>query len=338
MKETVNCKLSTVDTRRRFLQRCSIALILLIGVTWVGLDACKKSPAPIRTEPRSVASGYELKLDALGEDRLAALRALRMPHHAIATRLGAHVVKSKSTLVTELKGSPSKRLDQEVTLRMNGKGEFAALKTTTAPYGAEVIWTQDWLYPRLRTSKFLKRRARGAEPVEIADRMYGLLPAYIRLLSRFIDIESAGKTQLMGREVIRVKLKLKAEIAPPAQPTGLARQWRQSVSAKSIEGQSLLDVKTGAPLSMDLRARWSFNPPATQSPATTGIPGTIQRNALGTMELTYSQRITDIGKSARIDPPPEGDTIDNPRRIRLEIERQMLTGELPIAESTRSEP
>jgi len=312
------------------------ALSLVLGSA-VPLGGCSGKEDRSAHEPDRVApAAIDLAAVARGE-RQSTLRALRMPHRYLAARLGAHRVRCTSTLTTQVPAAETQRLEQEVTMRVDADGHYAVSKNTSPQFGHEVVWTGDWIYPRLRYSKFLRRPARRDEPREIADRIYGLLPAYVRLLGPFISVEARGEAQHLGRSAVRAELKLMAEPAGEPSARGVARQWRQTIVVKSLTGTALLDAKTGAPLSVDLRARWSFNPPAGSIPAT-GIPTKIDRDAVGTMDLSFSQRITNIGAVAKVTAPPEAETIDNPRRIRLEIERQMLTGELPIGEPPRSTP
>jgi hypothetical protein len=303
-----------------FLASTLLDVLACQGKTGTSLPAEESAPA---TSPR------EIDLGRLGRDRQTSLRALRMSHRAVAARLGAHKISCRSSLETTLPGTTPQRVDQEVTLQRDAQGRFSAVKTTHPQYGNEVIWTGEFLFPRLRYGKFLKRRARPEEPLEIADRMVGLLPAYVRLLGRFLAVEPDGTARFLGREVVRVKLALAPSPAPPAPLPGAARRWRQSIVAKEIQGQALLDAKSGAPLSVDLRARYTFSPPAGPPPAATGIPGSMSSDTVATTRLTFTQRIGEIGAVGRITPPPENETIDNPVRVRLEIERQILSGELP---------
>ncbi len=221
-----------------------------------------------------------------------------------------------------------------MTLRINKEGHFEGTKKTHPQYGQEVIWTGDWLYTRLRYSKYTRRKPTPQEPPQIADRLVGLLPAYARLLRRFLSVkETGGKTgkeTLLDREVIRVSLQLAPQPRQQKPPRAAARTWRQTIAVTTLTGTALLDAKTRVPLSVDLKARWTFHPPQGSPPANTGIPTKINTAAEGTMDLQFTQAITEIGKSVPIMPPPTEQVLEDPNRIRLEIERQMLTEELPV--------
>jgi hypothetical protein len=310
---------------------CARPLLLAL----LALSACSERGSGSEPAPQLPAPTASLDREALarGEAR-ALLGALAMPHHYLAARLGAHRLHCRSTLATTV-GSQTREVRQEVELRVDGKGRYAALKHTHPQFGQEVIWTGEHLYPRLRHGKFLKRQARAGEPAAIADRIAGLLPAYVGLLRRFMRVELKGTSSVGGRAALKLALGLDPSPRPPPRSAAPARAWRQTISVSALSGVALLDRESGAPLSVDLRARWSFNPPKGGATAS-GIPAAVDRDATGTMELSFEQRVNELGAVKAIAPPPEAETIDNPRRVRLELERQMLSGELPLSDEGRA--
>jgi hypothetical protein len=260
------------------------------------------------------------------------LRALAAPHAQLAGKLGANKVTASSVLITRLPRGTERKVAQSLTLRMDDKGNFAAVKNTDPQYGNELIWTGGWLYARLRHSKFVKRRARAGEPRMLAERMYGYLPGYLGLLGRFIDVEAAGEARHLGRAAVKVRLKLDRSPAPLRGARGRSRRWRRTVIAKAIKGEALFDARTGAVLAARLAASWTFNPPKGTRLPRSGIPTAIDGSTVGTMSLTYRQGVEALGgKVPAIGPPPDEEVAEI-RRHRLEIERQMLTGERPIPE------
>lgn len=223
------------------------------------------------------------------------------------------------------------QVQQEVTLRIDGQGNFSAVKNTGPQYGQEVIWTDGWLYPRLRYAPFLRRRPRNRSEVRaIEDRMYGLLPGYVGLLGRFISVTRVKEAQLAGRKVVKIRLGLLNNAAPAPPARGQADRWRRFIAARSISGTALLCAKTGVPLEVELKASWSFHPPDESRPRT-GIPAKVDQRAVGQMKIGFRQQIADIGAKASIKPPDPANTRVSSRRVRLELERQMLTGERPVA-------
>jgi hypothetical protein len=181
----------------------------------------------------------------------------------------------------------------------------------------------------MRYSKFIRRRLRHGEPASITDRMVGYLPAYIELLGPFIAVEGAGRKSHEGREAVLVKLKLNSRPSPPRSSRSPARRWRETIAAKEIKGDVLLDAQTGAPLRARLAASWTFNLPASGNAPASGIPEQVDRNQVGTMKLSFEQRVSGIGKAVTIERPSD-EEIESTLRRRLEIERQILMGERPL--------
>jgi len=308
-------------------QRFSL-LLGMLGATSLGCPSRESVPvAETRgRHPRSSA----LDPNLLAQDRATVLRALSLPYHRVAQSLGAHRLTCTTTLVTRVPHLPPREAKQEVQLLVDAEGHFQAIKNTHPQYGSEVVSMGDWLYPRLRYGKFLRRRPSPGEPQQILDRLASAAPAYVALLRPFIDIAPLGKEKHLGREAVRVKLVLSEARRRTRTPSSPARQWRRTVAAKTLEGLAVLEATSGAPLEVKLRASWSFHPPAPGPLPATGIPSATDQSTVGTMELTLAARVSDLGTAVRIQRPPEAETVDNPRLVRPEIERQLLTGELPF--------
>jgi len=293
------------------------------------IGSCSDKEPP--SDPVSPRPGRRVSTATLGQDRAAALGALSVPHAYLTDKLGAHELKASSLLVTRLnKEEEERKVEQSLKLRVDSKGGYVAVKNTDPQFGNEVIWTPPHLHARLRYSKFTRRRASAKEAQAAAERLYGYLPAYTELLGRFIDVEAAGTATLLGRKAVRVKLKSRQSPSNPDRKTSASgRDWRRTIAVKKLEGSALLDASTGAPLKVELRATWTFNPPK-GAPPRSGIPGSVDPETVGTMSLTFSQQLVALGpKVAKVEPPPAKSIVEVERR-RLEIERQMLLGERPI--------
>ena len=315
-----------VSARRRGF----LALLLvgaLLGCRDRGVERRGAQVSPTRKEHRPLDPA------SLGQDPLTTLRALRMPAHRVVTSLGSFRLTCSSRLVTELSGHPRQEIVQQVSARVDEKGQYAALKTTHPQYGHEVIWTGGWLYPRLRWNRYVRRRPAEDEPPRLLDRLTGLLPAYVGLLRRFVAVELVGRETYAGRESVRIKLRLAATPGAPPPEEQPSRLWRRTLIVSHLEGEAHLEARTGAPLHAELVARWSFHAPAPEPLPSSGIPQQADSNLVGKTELRFSLKISELGLVPPIKPPPEAETVHSPRLTRTEIERQMLTGELPLEES-----
>jgi len=298
------------------------------ALLWIACDDQASTPSRVEAELQDPVPS---KPDAgeAGADKTATT-PLQMPHHQITRRLGAHRIRCRSTLSTAAPRSGKKRIEQEVNLRVNKEGHFAGTKNTHEQYGQEVIWTGDWLYTRLRYSDFTRRRPEPEEPPRIADRMAGLLPAYARLLGRFMALKPAGQGRHLDRDVVKLTLARAPRPRPAPRADRADKKWRETIAVTALKGTALLDAQTRVPLSVKLEASWTFTPPAGSPPEPTGIPTKLNNGARGTMELRFSQEIAGIGEGAAIKPPPRDQVTEKLDRVRLELERQMLTEERPI--------
>jgi len=258
------------------------------------------------------------------------LRVLAWPHHQIAERLRGHRLRGTSLLRATVAGGKPHQVQQELTLQMDPKGSYSAVKNTDPQYGQEVVFDDGWLYIRLRHNPFIRRRPQSErEPRRIADRMVGLLPGYVDLLGRFISTSREGEVKLASGPAVKVRLGLATRPAALPAQRGRARQWRRFISVQKISGTVLFCARTLVPLKVDLRASWSFHPPGdVRGPS--GIPRTVDRQSVGRMSLELKQQITDIGAQIAIKPPDPAQVRTNLDRQRLEVERQMLTGERPL--------
>lgn len=266
---------------------------------------------------------------ALGKDSAATLALIAMPHRGLARALGAHEVHGDASVAVTGVRAP-RAVEEQLRLSVDAQGSRAGRKQTHKQHGEEFVWIDGVLYSRSRYGRFVRRRAPSKVAEDRADRTYGLLPAYIELLGRFIAVARGDTRRVGDRPAVHITLSLRA---PPAAPLsaagGPARRWRQQIVVKGLKGTALLDEATGAPLLVKLDARWTFVPPA-RADRTTGIPTALDTGRTGQMTLAFEQRVTNIGKVAKIAAPAEDDVLTDPRRLRLERERQFVAGERPL--------
>jgi hypothetical protein len=303
--------------------RAAVALALLCGLV-LACGGCRGERGAARR--RSWAS------ERTSGGQPAALAALMMPHAAMRAGLGAHRVKLYARLERMVDKAGTTAIEQSVELSVDSNGGFAGRKNTHRQYGNEVIWTGRKLYSRSRYGKFLERDPSDPdEPKRIAERIYGLLPAYLRLLEPAIELESGGHGTRAGRKAERLRLERTAEPSERPQATSPAREWRETVEVQSLSGIAWLDEQSGAALKVSLDARWTYALPAGPPPES-GVPEQLDPKARGTMRLRLSQFIDQIGSVPLVSAPARRVTVSDERRLRLEIERQMVVGERPIPE------
>lgn len=265
----------------------------------------------------------------------ALLAALTMPHGAITAGLGAHRVQIRAELARSGSRVVSKRVNQQTTMSVDGEGRFSASRKIDLQHGVETIWDGRLLYIRQRYGKFIQRKPSGPdEPKALAEGTYSVLPAYLGLMEPWLEVASRGQAMRRGRPVEHVTLRSKAE-GGSARASGLAVGWRRSIVVESALGEAWLDQQSGAPLEVKLKARWSFALPDGPPDPKTGIPKGLDRSARGAMELSLTQVIDQVGEVVQISTPSARLVVQDARRYRPEIERQMIVGELPVRDDWR---
>lgn len=284
----------------------------------------------------TAATGAGPKLDTalLGEHRETTLAVMQMPFSQTAKLLGSMQLSAKAHLQTSGANVADKIIDEDFTLLLDEKGHYAISKNTSSQYGQEVRWVGGFLYPRLRHSKFIKRRPRPGEAAEIANRLSNHLAAYTRLLGRFMEVQRGAEEQLQGRTAIVVKLHLSDNPEPPVEDDVLAHRWRASIKVSRLEGKVWFEKSSGAVMQAELSASWNFHPPAAEEAvkAESGIPTKIDEKTEMTTQLKFSSRLDALGKVETVTVPAADQIVDQVQRLRLEIERQVILGEVPFPE------
>lgn len=279
----------------------------------VGGAPAKPNPQAPQVTPPSVADLTQACSDALG-------------------RIGSYHLSARSRLERSGKGLVPKVVEQQVDLRGDGTGRYAARKTTDPQYGSEVIWDGQSIYSRLRHNQFTRRPAADSqEPHRLLERFCGLLPAYLRLLAPSVRVRPAAEAvgQRQGRAVKRLVLSAGANPAAERRGQADSRKWRGTIKVEHLAGELDWDEEKQVPLVARIKARWTFTPPAKSEP-TTGIPRQLGTAGAGRMSLDFEQRMDQLGAEQRIEAPPKDQLATRVRRLRLEIERQMVLGERPL--------
>jgi len=236
-------------------------------------------------------------------------------------------------------GHKPRKVSQKVTARFDGRGGFHVVKNTSPQYGTEVIFSGGWLYPRLRYGRFTRRRPRHGELARILDRLLSHLPAHLRLLGPSLVVTPSGETRVSGRPARKATLSLAAAPGKAPRPRGKADLWRRTVKVTSVKGEVAVDRDTGALLAADLHATLTFTPPRGDKPLpASGVPTALDEGHRGTMTLALKLRVHEQGEAKPVSPPPARETLLSVRRRRLELERQLFSGEMDIPDDWRRVP
>jgi hypothetical protein len=305
-------------------------IVLAILVAAVGCDKGARGvdEAPPSTAAR--ASTVQPPNPARRVTRTDHLARLAMTHDEVARHIGAHQCTVRSRLVREVEGGLERVVEQQVLVERDGDGRLRAQKHTDPHAGVDVVWTGEWLYLRLRHNPFVRRRpVDSEEPKRLANRVYGLLPAYIELLGPSMDVEPVGEGVVAGRPAVELRLALRGERDEAhSRPYSASRAWRATVRVRAIRGTAWVSKESGVPLRVALKGSWTFALPK-GTPGVTGIPGELAPGERGRMRLELDQQLT-AKKSLRIVAPDSAEVVTDVTRRRLEVERQMVVGERPL--------
>jgi hypothetical protein len=175
--------------------------------------------------------------------------------------------------------------------------------------GMEAWWTGGQLAVRLRYGKPVRRRPEGNEIDRLREDIFGAPGAYYDVVERFADLQPGGPTQQLGRPARLVQVRLRGTPRPAAPEPEPGRKWRSQVQVQALTGQVGVDEKTGVPLFVELRARYTYS----------------KGNARAEVDMQVRRELAEIGAVANVAPPT--DAIDSPTRTRYEVEkRELLDG------------
>lgn len=248
------------------------------------------------------------------------LRAIAMPHHRVGAALGAHKFSGTST-VEVLRGDKSlNKIEANVVIEVDAKGNYRAIRNLSGDYGREVIFAGGTLYLRPRYSKYHRRAPETkTEPVELRNEFFSTLAAYMQPLAHVVDLGTVSEVQLAGREAYKIELSTAAK--PRARPSEgkVQREWRETITGGNVSGHVVLDKKTAAPLAAKLNGEVTFR----------------RKGERLRMKVSVNQAISDVGKAVAIAAPPADQTVDTlQRRTETDERDQLLKGIAPPAGKT----
>jgi hypothetical protein len=229
-------------------------------------------------------------------------RALQMTGKELDRRLGAHKMEATATLKLEQPGHPVETLDESFLVESDGRGAVHLRHDNGHGYGMEALAIGDDLYSRARYGHFSRHRPEGDELERLRAAAETPAVGYVRLLERFIAVREAGRLDVAGHPGIKLKLSVTAP-ARPARESEPARRWRETVRPRYLEGEVVLDGRSGAPLAVKLDTAYSF-----------------ERDGK-TLTVTIAYKQTCAPFSSPITPPAEYTTLNRPRPM---LDRQIL--------------
>jgi hypothetical protein len=236
-------------------------------------------------------------------------RAIALPHHEVAARLGMHTHAAKTAIVVHEGTAQVDALTTETTIELGADGAWHAVANNSADYGRETIWQGGALYLRPRYARWHRRAPNDDdEPARLRDEYASELAAAWDLLAPGVALADKGPRTVAGRpgRVVEISLS-KSPRKPPAEPL-IQRRWRESRVIEAASGEVVLDTASGAPLAARLAGKIAF----------------VRDGRRFTMTLEASQDVRDVGQVIAIAPPLPDEVVDTPERLREVDDRDAL--------------
>ncbi len=185
------------------------------------------------------------------------VRALSLSGRALDERLGAHKMNATATLKLAL---PDRQavLEETFAVESDGRGGVHLVHDNSRGNGFEAVALADQLYVKPRYGKFVKRKIEADELERLRTTAEATAASDLRLVERFVQVREAGTASVAGHA--GVKLSLSARPTPDAKvvETESGKKWRETVDVRYIDGDVVLDAKSGAPLSVRLDTQYTF--------------------------------------------------------------------------------
>lgn len=231
------------------------------------------------------------------------VRALSLSGRDLDARLGAHRMDATSTVKLTLPGQAAQALEETFVVEADGRGGVHVVHDNSRGNGFEATARNDDLYVRPRYGRFVRRKAERDELERLRATAETTAAADLRLLERFLSVREAGTASVAGHAGVKLALTARSNADPAPAQSEPGRRWREGVSVRYIDGDVVLDGKSGAPLAVHIDAGYTF--------ARDGKP----------VAATLSYKQTTAAGPQTIAPPAEWTSLSRPRPM---LDRQTL--------------
>ena len=251
----------------------------------------------------------------LGSDKSAAVdvarltqpdelvRALSLSGRDLDAKLGAHHMAATETLKLELTDRQTVVLDETFAVEADGRGGVHLVHDNSRGNGFEAVALGDDLYVKPRYGKFVRRKIEGDELERLRVTAEAAGASDLRLVQRFVQVREAGTATVAGHAGVKLALSARSTpdaLKPESEP---GRTWRQTINVRYIDGDVVLDARSGAPLAVRLEAQYTF--------VRDGKP----------VQATLAYKQTTTAQTSSVAPPADWTTLVRPRPM---LDRQKL--------------
>lgn len=231
------------------------------------------------------------------------VRALSLFGRALDEELGAHRMDATGTIKLDLGDRHTASLDETFAVASDGRGAVQLAHDNSRGNGFEAVALNDDLYVKPRYGKFVRRKLEGDELERLRKTAETTAASDLGLLQRFVQVRQAGTATVAGHAGVKLTLSARPTPDAPVAESEPGRKWRQTVAVRYIDGDVVLDARSGAPLSVRLEAQYTFTRDGRPVQAT----------------LAYKQTTAPLADA--IAPPADWTTLSRPRPM---LDRQQL--------------
>jgi hypothetical protein len=231
------------------------------------------------------------------------VRALSLSGRELDARIGAHKMDANESIKLELPDRQTVALEETFAVQADGRGGVHVVHDNSRDNGFEATALGDDLYVKPRYGKFVRRKVEGDELERLRATAETAGASDLRLIERFVQVREAGAASVAGHAGVKLTLSARSSPDAPATEVEAGRKWRETLKVRYIDGDVVLDAKTGAPLSVRIEAQYAF--------VREGKP----------MQATLSYKQTTASESFVIAAPNDWTALSRPRPM---LDRQEL--------------
>ena len=231
------------------------------------------------------------------------VRALSLSGRELDGKLGAHRMDATESLKLELGDRQTVALDETFALESDGRGGVHLQHDNSRGNGFEAVAMHDDLYVKPRYGKFVRRKVEGDELERLRATAETAAASDLRLVQRFVQVREAGTATVAGHAGVKLTLAARSTPDAPIAESEPGRKWRETVNVRYIDGDVIIDSRSGAPLAVRLEAQYTF--------ARDGKP----------VQATLAYKQTTAPMADAITAPADWATVTRPRPM---LDRQQL--------------
>jgi len=233
-----------------------LATTLLLGCASVSLSACGGHHGD---ENLGLSNGKTSTVDVAKltqPDEL--VRALSLSGRELDAKVGAHRMDATETLKLELGDRQTAALDETFAVESDGHGGVHVAHDNSRGNGFEAVALNDDLYVKPRYGKFVRRKIESDELERLRVAAETAAASDLRLVERFVQVREGGTATVAGHPGVKLTLSARTTPDATASESEPGRKWRDTVNVRYIDGDVILDGKSGAPLAVRIEAQYTF--------------------------------------------------------------------------------